>query len=777
MLGLIRVLLLLLLLFAGTTSAQAGKDLESLVLQLKWLHQFQFAGYYAALEKGFFAEEGLDVTLRERDLSQDNILQVLEGDADYGIADSILLLFKERGRGVVLVAPIFQHSPNVLMTLASSDIHSPKDLVGRRLAFYDNDTEGINILAMLARQGVLDQGMIREPFNLDERLENLLAGRIDAATAYATNEPVRFREAGHAIRVLDPRHYGVDFYGDILFTHQQEAAHNPQRVAAMRRAVIRGWEYALDHKEEIVDLILEKYNTQNKTRAALLQEARGLELFISRHTVELGQLDRGRLDFMLELLDTLDFLEYQDTSLEKLVFESTPNSHSNLHLSEEQWAWLDSLESIRVATDPNWPPFEYYNEQGQLRGISADYLKLLEERLGVRVELVHGLSWLEVLEASRQGEIDLLPAVAATPARRDFLSFSRPYVRSPMVLVTDMSIDFIAGVEQLKNRKILTVTGYASDETLGSFYPNLKVERVNSTLEGLQRVAAGEAEVFVGNLAAVSYLIRSEGLANLKVSGQLPHSFDLAMAVRNDLPQLVEILDHFLASVSAREHNEIYATWVKLPVQQGIPWRNILPILISLLALLGLLGFYAAHLTRLNRRIRLAEAELRSKNRELKQVSITDKLTGCYNRHHLDKVLLEQAELVRRHQRPLALVLFDLDHFKRLNDTHGHQMGDEVLHTFAELVRGQVRSTDVFGRWGGEEFLLICPETDQKQACQVAEKIRKVLEEHEFPQGIRQTLSAGVLSLKQEMSLDQLLSEVDEQLYRAKQQGRNRVCC
>ncbi|WP_177203438.1 transporter substrate-binding domain-containing diguanylate cyclase [Marinospirillum celere] len=772
--------LLLVLMTAAPINVLAA---EQVTLQLKWLHQFQFAGYYAALEKGFFAEEGLDVILKERDLNEDNILQVLEGDADYGVADSILFLFRDRGMDLVLVAPIFQHSPNVLMTLASSDIRSPRDLVGRRLAFYDNDTEGVGILAMLAKHGVLRDGLMR--YSLNERMAKLLAGEVDAVTAYSTNEPFIFREAGHGIRIIDPRHYGIDYYGDILFTHRQEAEQYPQRVEAMRRAVIRGWHYALDNKEEIVDLILEQYNTQGKSRAALMNEAYGLEPKIARHTIEMGYLDTGRLEYILDQMESLDLIASNDQGVQGLVFESGQNSGSRrLNLTESQEAFLSQHQRLRVAVDPDWPPFEYYDAEQRLQGISADYLRLLEERLGIEVELVRGLTWPEVVKAIANKEIDLLPAVSSTPERRQFLNFTQPYVRSPMVIVTDHEVDFIADMNQLRGEKVLVVEGYASDEMLSTHFPDLDITRVTTSIEGLRQVAAGNAYGFVGNLAAATHLIRSDGLANLKVSGQAPYSFDLGMAVRDDWPELVQILDKFLASVSQQEHAAIYSHWVELPVEQGFPWRSVLPGLTLLLLVLIILGLYTLHLANLNRKIRQAnsrlfqaEAELRKKNEELEEVSITDKLTGSYNRHHLDRVLNEQAELVRRHQRSLSVVLFDLDFFKAVNDQHGHQLGDEILKKFAVLVKSKTRSSDIFGRWGGEEFLLICPETNSQQACLVAEKIRMALESYEFPAGIQQRLSAGVMSLQAGMTIHQLLSGADYQLYRAKEAGRNQVCC
>lgn len=749
---------------------------DEIILQLKWLHQFQFAGYYAALEQGFFAEEGLQVRLQERDMSRNNILQVLEGEAEYGVADSILFFHRDAGQGLKLIAPIFQHSPNVLMTLRSSGIQSPKDLIGRRLAFYDNNSEGVSILAMLADQGILQEGLLRQSW--DERMEKLKSGEVDAIAAYSTNEPFRFREEGYSVNIIDPKHYGMDFYGDIFFTSAKEAEQNPERVEAMRRAVIRGWHYALDNKEEIIDLILERYNTQGKSREALKNEALGLEPMIARHTIEMGYLDSGRLDFILNQLSRLNLLDVDERGHQGLVFESTGKSASRqLNLTQAEQAFLESINKLRVAVDPDWAPFEYYDADGHLQGISADYLALLEERLGIEIELVKDLTWPEVMVSARNREIDLVPAISSTPERRQFLRFTQPYVRSPMVLVTQQQVDYIPDIRQLQGKKLLVVEGYASDEMLSTHFPELGVDRVSSTLVGLNRVAAGDAEVFVGNLAAVTHLIKTEGLANLKVSGQTPYSFDLSMGVRDDWPLLAQILDKLLTGVSPQEHSHIYNRWVDLPQDQVFPWHRLLPGLLLLLAVFLLMGLYTLYLIRLNHRLHQAEAELLEKNSELERVSITDKLTACYNRHHLDRVLADQASLALRHARPLSVVLFDLDYFKAVNDYHGHQVGDEVLKNFAQLVEQKIRSTDVFGRWGGEEFLLICPETNQNQACLVAEKIREALERHTWPEGIQQRISAGVIGLKPGMSLDRLLSDADDQLYRAKALGRNRVCC
>ncbi|WP_027849644.1 ABC transporter substrate-binding protein [Marinospirillum minutulum] len=772
--------LYLLLLVSGM-----GLASEKVVIQLKWLHQFQSAGYYAALDQGYFAEEGLDVELKERDLEQSNVDLILEGKAHYGVTDSIVLLDHLKRNGIVLVAPIFQHSPNVLISLGTSNITRPKDLVGRRLAFYDNDTDGISLLAMLAEQGVLEQGLIRD--QLKNRINRLINGEVDAIAAYSTNEPYLLREMGYSVNVIDPKHYGMDFYGDILITSSKEAEENPLRVAALKRAVLRGWEYALDNKEEIVNLILEKYNTQNKTAKALMAEAQGLEPLIARHTTELGTLVEGRLEYMLALLAKTKIINTELTQSEleqsvgRLVFDSQPNKE--LNLSPEERAFLASNPILKVGIDRNWPPFEYLDtNDAALQGISRDYIKLLEELLQLKFKIQDQLSWPETLDEAKAGGIDFFPAITNTPERRRYLNFTQPYIRSPMIIVTDNQVSFISNMSELNGRRVAVVKGYASHEMLEKNHPLIQLDLRDSAIEALKAVAAGEVDAFIDNLAVASYLIRTQGLANLKISGQTPYSFDLSMAVQKDQLVLKSILAKALAHISRQQHTSIYDSWVTLEVEKGFPWSKFLPPFIGLGLVMLLLCYYTLHLFKLNQRIRVAncklkkaELALKEKNAQLEKVSITDKLTGAYNRHFLDKALSDQLALALRHKRPMSIALFDLDFFKKVNDNFGHQVGDKVLQTFVELVKKNTRSTDMFGRWGGEEFLLICPETNKQQACLVVEKIRLALEKQLFEEGIKQTVSAGVVEAKQGITVDNMLSLVDQKLYLAKEAGRNKI--
>ncbi len=174
-------------------------------------------------------------------------------------------------------------------------------------------------------------------------------------------------------------------------------------------------------------------------------------------------------------------------------------------------------------------------------------------------------------------------------------------------------------------------------------------------------------------------------------------------------------------------------------------------------------------------RLAEAHAQLALKNRDLERLAVTDRLTGIANRFRLDEVLLREMNRSDRYNTPLSLIIMDLDFFKRVNDTHGHQVGDLVLQQIAQLLGANIRSADLLGRWGGEEFLIICPGIDRDGATAMAEKLRKRIREHLFEHVRDQTASFGVAQYRQGESAEDIVRRADQALYRAKDLGRNRV--
>ena len=262
--------------------------LETVTLQLKWTHAFQFAGYYAAQALGYYREAGLDVRLEPAQPNINPVDEVVAGRAQFGVGTSSLLLARQAGKPVVVLAVIFQHSPQVLIARPSHPLQSVHDLAGKAIMLEPQSEE---LIAYLRRERIRLDDTQRIPHN--HAIEDLVVGRVAAMSAYATYEPYFLDKNRVPYQIYTPRSVGIDFYGDNLFTSEQELKDNPDRVEAFRAASLRGWQYAMRHPEEIADLILTRY-AHSLSRDFLLYEAGRMSDLLRTNLVEIGYMTPGR---------------------------------------------------------------------------------------------------------------------------------------------------------------------------------------------------------------------------------------------------------------------------------------------------------------------------------------------------------------------------------------------------------------------------------------------------------------------------------------------------
>jgi diguanylate cyclase (GGDEF)-like protein len=318
---------LLGLLLAGPALAQqksaqaqpvssADRPLDTVHLQLRWRHQFQFAGYYAAVEKGYYREEGLNVVLHAGAPDRQPVSEVLSQRAQYAEGNSEVLLARLQGRPLVALAAIFQHSPSVLLALRKSGIVTPHDLIGRRVMFM-NGLNDADFMSMLYNEGIPREQLIILPSSYN--FEDLIAGRVDAFNSYLTNEPFYLKQRGIEYTVINPINSRVDFYSDILFTTADEVKNHPQRVEAMRRATLKGWRYAMDQPDEIIDLLLSKYKVP-KTRAHLEFEANAMRPLILPELIPIGSMNPERWQHMAETFALTGMIS-RNYSIEGFMYE------------------------------------------------------------------------------------------------------------------------------------------------------------------------------------------------------------------------------------------------------------------------------------------------------------------------------------------------------------------------------------------------------------------------------------------------------------------------
>ncbi|MGZ0706797.1 ABC transporter substrate-binding protein [Coraliomargarita sp. W4R53] len=277
-------------------TVSAASAMEKVTLQLKWTHQFQFAGYYAAIEQGYYAAAGLEVELIEAQHDKSPMRAVIDGEADYGVATSEIVQLRSQGAPVVVLAVVFQHSPLALISTKEAGITTIQDLVDKKVMIQDGNAD---LLSLLKQEKVPLDRIEFVPHDLS--YQQLIDGKIQAFAGYITNEPNSLEADGFHPLIFSPQSVGIDFYGDSLFTTEDRIKNHPKQVKAFRAASLRGWNYALDHPDEIVDLILAKYS-QRKSKAALSFEARKTRSLIHPDLIELGHINPRRWEHIAQIL-------------------------------------------------------------------------------------------------------------------------------------------------------------------------------------------------------------------------------------------------------------------------------------------------------------------------------------------------------------------------------------------------------------------------------------------------------------------------------------------
>lgn len=304
-------LIFLLWIIAGNTWAN-----DQVTLQLKWLHGYQFAGYYAAQNLGYYAEEGLDVEIKQGGPGSDFVDSVVKGKSQYATGSTGVLLDRNQGKPLVVLAVIFQHSPDVLLVGKSSGINSPQQLIGKKV-MTNQSTPAIPAM-LLNEAGALDR------FNLLEQtndLQGLIDGRLDAIAVYSTDQPIFYLEKDFPVNQLNPIRYGIDFYGDNLFTSEQEINDHPNRVKAFLRASLKGWAYAMSHPDEMIPIV-QQYGSQ-KTAEHLRFEYQAMRDLILADLVQLGHMHDGRWKHIADTYVRLGSLK-PDYSLEGFLYDPNP---------------------------------------------------------------------------------------------------------------------------------------------------------------------------------------------------------------------------------------------------------------------------------------------------------------------------------------------------------------------------------------------------------------------------------------------------------------------
>ncbi|MFA6962855.1 MAG: transporter substrate-binding domain-containing protein [Opitutaceae bacterium] len=321
------------------------------------------------------------------------------------------------------------------------------------------------------------------------------------------------------------------------------------------------------------------------------------------------------------------FLQYLLPALAGLVLVATlaRGEDDRIELTTTEKAWVRDHPVVRFGYDPGWGPFSYRDQQGQFTGIDRDFLMLLEKRLGLKFEPVHSNSWPEAYELARAGETLFLVSTADEVGREKDFIFTRAYNSFPMAFVARSDSAALISMDQLNSRRVAVAEGYVGSLMLENEHPQVRRVAVASMDEAFLAVAAGRADVAMTNIANANYIIKSLGLTNLKIAGVMPYLFDLRYAVRKDQPVLRDILDKGVASLTARDRQQIVGPWVGVDYVRIIRWDFVIRWVIGGVVVAGLfLGVMIWHNRRLRseleQRVRV-QRELEATKRRLEELN------------------------------------------------------------------------------------------------------------------------------------------------------------
>lgn len=739
-----------------------GAPLKQVSLQLQWKYQFQFAGYIMAKEKGFYKDVGLDVALKEWEYPINSVDELISNRSEYAILRPTAMVDVAKGKELVFLAAIFQSSPLVLLADSSSNITSIKDFKDKKMMSTGDMYFDAALLAMMHSRGMKLEDMEIIPPSFDVR--DLLNKKTDFIASYIANEPFVLRENGGTPVIFNPKDYGYDFYNDLVTVSKEYMSKNKEEVGRFKEATIKGWEYAFENINETVALIQSKYNSQNKSKEALLYEAKELKKLACAGTMEIGLIKKERLEKIYDVYKLLGLI-HTNINLNTIIYN--PLS-LEVALTQDEKEYLKNKKTIKMCVDSNWMPFEKIDSDGKYIGMTAEYYKLFEKFLSTPFEIVPTASWSQSLQFAQKRACDILSDAMQTPERKKYLNFTTPFLSVPLVVATKFNHTFVYDMKDLKGKKVGVTKGYSFCELLKHKYSFLDLVEVANIQSGLSQVASGELDGYIDALASISYELQQEYGGELKIAGKFDENWELGAGVRNDDATLLIILQKAVNALQEEQRREILNKWVTVKYEYGTDYALVFKVTLGALVLLLLFGYW-------NYTITEAKKIIEKQNRELEVLATTDRLTGIYNRSKLDEILHHELERAQRYNQSFGCAIADIDHFKHTNDTYGHLAGDNVLVELSNLILNSMRESDFFGRWGGEEFLIIAPEIGEEGFEILLNKIRKIVAKHALAEVGTKTISIGATLYVQGDTKDTIVKRADDALYEAKNSGRDKV--
>jgi len=559
----------------GSTN-QNEKELEKVSLQLQWLDQFQFAGYYIAKEKGFYKDVGLDVEIKKYNFGILPLHEVINKKVTYGIGRSSLIIDKSNGSNIKLLASIFQSSPLILLATEDSGIKTIKDFIGKKVMITKDAETTVSLRAMANKEGVYGKDVFKIKHTFD--IKDLVNKKTDLMASYISNEPYYLNKMGIKYKVFDPKDYGFDFYSDILFTSNDEAKNNPKRVNLFKKASLKGWEYAFNNIDETVELILKKYNSQNKSKNSLIYEAYQLKKLAYYNNKKLGDIEQSKIERIYDIYNVIGFVNKKFDFDDFIYSDDKYRSFKvDLNLTQEEKDYINSHSSLKVHNESSWPPFNF-NVNGVPKGFTIDYINLLAKKLDIDIEYISGYSWNEFMEMLQTSKLDVIINISKNKEREKTINFTKHFYTAQNAIYTHKNNSNFNSLNSLNGKTIAMPNGFFAQKFIEKNYPKIKQVLVKNQVESLKLLSLGKVDATVGKKVVMDYIIRNNNISEILVTGFIDDKrsiSEISLGVSKQDKVLRDILQKAQNYVDDEELDKLKQKWFGVETKELVEFINL----------------------------------------------------------------------------------------------------------------------------------------------------------------------------------------------------------
>ena len=444
-------------------------------------------------------------------------------------------------------------------------------------------------------------------------------------------------------------------------------------------------------------------------------------------------------------------------------------------LSPKERKFITENKQINVGVLTSLAPVGFINPQGEFSGIDRDILELISERTDINFNYISYDSWLQLYQGILAGEVDVIPSYTPTESRKDQLVSSTEYWHTPWAILHPQYFGSRPELKGFHGKRLAIVEDVYLVEYIKDNHPLIELNTVKDREEGLLLLQQGKIEGFIDTVTSTSHLLKQESLVSLMISLIEDVPVDRShFGINKSKKELQSIFNKALITISSEEKNSIYEKWFSIDISTGfdknVVKRVALQAFILIIVVLVIIILWNRRLNReIKRRVELEKS--------MKHMATHDDLTGLANRVLLTDRLNTAIEFHQRQSLMLAVLFLDLDGFKEVNDTYGHNVGDELLLIVAKRLQSCVRKSDTVVRFGGDEFVLLL--TGLHAANEAAYVAEKVLEMMQLPfelsaETVQIGCSIGIALYPEDGENEtDLLKEADTLMYQVKAAGKN----